>query len=239
MGGDRRAAVIAVAAAIGRAEDFVLQRRLAGPAAVLPRDQHGAARAAIGDGALRPERRQRLQDHIGEFQIGGLVGRDRRRRAGIGDGVGRVYEAHHLAHTVVEIQLRIDRADQAIEHASLDHRRAQIDRTPRLPVALAQIEFDLAVLDAHRDGEAHRPVELDAVIVHKTFGGGFTIRQRPDRGAQFLGGAVQAAPRTPPSPPRRRTARRFAECDRHPSGLPPSAHACRRAPVRADGCWRG
>src|SRR6185437_16792167 len=53
MGGDRRAAVVAVAAAISRAEDFVLKRRLAGPAAILPRDQHGTARAAIGAGACK------------------------------------------------------------------------------------------------------------------------------------------------------------------------------------------
>ena len=43
--------------------------------------------------------------------------------------------------------------------------------------------------DAHRAGETHRPVELDAVIVHEAFGGRFAVRQRLDRGAQFRGGA--------------------------------------------------
>ena len=67
VGRDRRGAVIAVAAAIGRAEDLVLQRRLARPAAILPGDQHGAARAAIGERALGTERRQRLEDHVDEL----------------------------------------------------------------------------------------------------------------------------------------------------------------------------
>ena len=189
VGRDRRRAVVAVAAAIGGAEDFVLQRRLARPAAVLPRDQHGAARAAIGERALGAERRQRFEDHVGELLVRRLIGADRRRRAGIGDGVGRVDEVHHVAHAVVECQLRIERADQRIEHAGLDHRRPQIDRPLGLAVALGEIEGDIAALDAHRAGKTHRPVELDAVIVHEAFGGSFAVGQRLDRRAQFGGGA--------------------------------------------------
>ena len=204
VGGDRRRAVVAVAAAVGRAENFVLQRRLARPAAVLPRDQHGAARAAVGERALGAERRQRFQDHVGELLVRRLIGADRRRRAGIGDGVGRVDELHHVAHAVVEGKLRIERADQRIEHAGLDHRRPQIDRPLGLAVALGEIEGDVAVLHAHRAGKAHRAVELDAVIVHEAFGRGFAVGQRLDRGAQLGGGAGEQRREGTPSPRLRR-----------------------------------
>ncbi len=213
--------------------------RLARTAAALPRDQQRAARTRIGDRALGTERRQRFEDHIGELEIGRLIGTDRRRRASIGDRIGRVFEAHHLAHAVVEMQLRIERADQAIEHAGLDHRRPQIDRSPRLPVAVAEIEFDLAVLDPHRDRKAHRPLELDAVVVHEAFGRRFAVRQRLDGRAQFVGGAFQQRRERLHDRRRRRTARRFAGCARRPSASRPFAHACRRGPVRAGGCWRG
>ena len=76
------------------------------------------------------------------------------------------------------MQLRIERADQRIEHASLDHGWPQIDRAFGLAVALGEVEGDLAFVDTNGHRETHRPVELDAVIVHIAFGGGLAVRQR-------------------------------------------------------------
>ena len=45
--------------------------------------------------------------------------------------------------------------------------------------------------DAHRDREAHRPIELDAVVVHEAFGRGLAVRQRLDGSAQFVGRALE------------------------------------------------
>ncbi len=114
--------------------------------------------------------RERLQDHVDQQQVDHLIARHRRGRVGIGDGARRKREPHHVAHAVVEVQVRAEAADQRIEHAGLDHRGPQVDRPLGLRIAVGEIEMREAVLDRDRDGELDRLVDHDAVAVEEAFG---------------------------------------------------------------------
>ena len=64
---------------------------------------------------LRDEVRQRLQNDVDQQQIDHLVVGNGSRRFGIDDGARCVGQPHHVAHAVVEVQVRAQAADQRIE----------------------------------------------------------------------------------------------------------------------------
>ena len=89
------------------------------------------------------------------------------------------------------MQARTETADQRIEYAGLDHRGSQVDRSARLRIAFREIEFGDAIPDVDRDGELHRLVDGDAVIVEKALGRGRRLRQFRDGAAQLFRRAAQ------------------------------------------------
>ena len=182
---------MAAAAAIGRGEDLVLQGAVACSPAALPADHQRARRARSGDRAVGPETSHRLEDHVDQLQIGLLIARHRRRRRRVGDGARRIADAHHVAHAVVELHLRCQRANERIEDAGLHHRGTQIDRSLGLRAGVGEIERDAALGDGDGDGELHRLVELDAVIVHEALGRRAAFRERADRGGKGTRRAVE------------------------------------------------
>src|SRR4029450_6052296 len=109
--------------------------------------------------------RERLENDIHQLEVDHLVVGDGGGRLGIGDRARRVYEAHHLAHAVIEMQVRAQAADERVEHARLDHGRPQIDRTAGLGIAVGEVETRDPVLDGDGDGKLYRLVHYDAVAV--------------------------------------------------------------------------
>ena len=89
------------------------------------------------------------------------------------------------------MQVGAEAADERIEHARLDHRGTQIDGPARLRIAAGEVEARDPVLDGDGDGELHRLVDRDAVAVEQALGRLLAFRQFGDRGAQFVGGALE------------------------------------------------
>src|SRR5215468_12151714 len=130
--------------------------------------------------------RERLENDVYQLEVDHLVVGDGGRRLGIGDRARRVYEPHHLAHAVIEMQVRAQAADERVEHARLDHGRPQIDRTAGLGIAVGEVETRDPVLDGDGDGELYRLVDHDAVAVEQPFRGRFSLRQSGDGRAQLV-----------------------------------------------------
>ena len=134
---------------------------------------------------------ERLENDIHQLEVDHLVVGDGGRRLGIGDRARRVCEPHHLAHAVVEMQVRAEAADERVEHASLDHGGPQIDRTSGLRSAVGEVEARDPVLDGDGDGKLHRLVDHDAVAVEQPFGRRLSLRQFGNGRAQFVRRALE------------------------------------------------
>src|SRR5215831_14506036 len=146
MRGGRRRAVMAHAAPIGGADNLVLHGRLAGTA-LSPRNAERARRAGVGDSAGGMKFCERLQDDVDKLEIDHLIVRDRSRRLRSDERARREDEAHHVAHAVVEGELRSQTPDQTIKYAGLYHGWAQVHRPAGLRSAGREIESHTAVFD--------------------------------------------------------------------------------------------
>ena len=134
---------------------------------------------------------KRLENNVHQLEIDHLIVGHGRRRLRIGDGARRICEPHHVAHTIVEVQVRPETTDERIEHAGLDHRWPQVHRAASLRIAIREIEARNSILDGDGHGKLHRMVDHHAVAVEQTLGRGSSLGQSCDRRAQLVGRCLE------------------------------------------------
>ena len=183
--------------------------------------------------------RERFENDVDKLEVDHLVIGDGCGRLGVGHRARRVDEQHHVAHAVIEMQVRAEAADERVEDAGFHHRWAQVDRAAGLRIAVREVEARDPVLDCNGDCKLDRLVERDPIAVEQTFRGRFSFRQLGDGRAQFIRCALEDGGEGVGDGGRAETGAQFSDSCRAHLGHSDLGVDVAAQPGPAVGCWRG